>query len=255
MASFTVRLERCLLSLLVIVFVLMAVLVTGLRIALPRLDAYQQEIQTWVNDASGLDFEIGSVKGFWRNTHPSLSLSDLQANLSGGVKEFSVKQVDVEFDLLQSLFALRPQVSELVVDGIHVDISGIDLFASSEEEQSSSNDGKMIRQLERLLLRQLNEFSLTNSSIVFNDIAGERREVDIERLNWLNQDRRHRAEGEVTVKDVQLNSVSVIADFTDHDGLSSISGDFYLQGKNFDITPWVKPYLAEGVEVEKGRVS
>ncbi|GAM77483.1 possible exported protein [Vibrio ishigakensis] len=233
----------------------MAVLVTGLRIALPRLDAYQQEIQTWVNDASGLDFEIGSVKGFWRNTHPSLSLSDLQANLSGGVKEFSVKQVDVEFDLLQSLFALRPQVSELVVDGIHVDISGIDLFASSEEEQSSSNDGKMIRQLERLLLRQLNEFSLTNSSIVFNDIAGERREVDIERLNWLNQDRRHRAEGEVTVKDVQLNSVSVIADFTDHDGLSSISGDFYLQGKNFDITPWVKPYLAEGVEVEKGRVS
>ncbi len=234
----------------------MAVIVTGLRIALPRLDNYQQEIQAWINQGSGLHFDIGSVKGYWRNTHPSLSLSDLQADLSGGVKHFSVSQVDVEFDLLQSLMTLRPQVSELVVDGIHVDISGIDLFHSSTtSEQDSEANNQSALQLQRLLLQQLSEFSLTNSSITFRDIAGEKREVDIERLNWLNNGNRHQAEGVISVKDVQLNSVSVIADFTDHNGLSNVSGDFYLQGKNFDIKPWVKPYLAKGVEVETGRVS
>ncbi|OBT17431.1 TIGR02099 family protein [Vibrio sp. UCD-FRSSP16_10] len=257
MASFSVRLERLILSLLVFIFVSLAVLVTALRIALPRLDNYQQEIESWINQGSGLNFTIGEVHGYWKNTHPSLSLSGLQADIPKGVKAFSVGEVRAEFDLVDSLLSLQPKVSELVVDGLHIDISDIDLFHRNDEGQQpkKEDDQKLLHNLENLILRQLSEFSLTNSSLVFKSADGGIREVEIENLNWHNNENRHRADGVISIKDVQLNSVSVIADFTDNNGLADISGDFYLQGNNFNITPWVSPYLADGVVVDKGRVS
>ncbi|GAD78691.1 YhdP family protein [Vibrio ezurae] len=257
MASFSVRLERFVLSLLVFIFVSLAVLVTALRIALPRLDNYQQDIETWVNKASGLNFTIGEVHGYWKNTHPSLSLSGLQADIPKGVKAFSVGEVRAEFDLVGSILNLQPKISELTVDGLHIDISDIDLFHSSNQNSAPPKEGEqqLLQNLENLILRQLSEFSLADSTIVFKDAAGEVREVEVETLNWHNNENRHHADGIVSVKDVQLNSVSVIADFTDNDGISDISGDFYLQGNNFNITPWVSPYLADGIVVEKGRVS
>ncbi|PMM82667.1 YhdP family protein [Vibrio breoganii] len=257
MASFAVRLERLVLSLLVFIFVSLAVLVTALRVALPRLDHYQDDIQNWFNQVSGLNFTIGEVHGYWKNTHPSLSLSGLEADIPKGVKAFSVGEVRAEFDLIDSLLNLQPKLSELTVDGLHIDISDIDLFKANPEssEPAEKSDQQLLKILENLVLRQLSEFALTNSTIVFRDISGDVREVDIERLSWLNDGNRHRADGVVSIKDVQLNSVSVIADFYDHDGLSDISGDFYLQGNNFDVTPWVSPYLADGVIIDKGRVS
>ncbi|CAM3982245.1 YhdP family protein [Vibrio neonatus] len=257
MASFSVRLERFFLSLLVFIFVSLAVLVTALRIALPRLDNYQQEIETWVNKASGLNFTIGEVHGYWKNTHPSLSLSGLQADIPKGVKAFSVGEVTAEFDLVDSLLNLQPKISELTVNGLHIDISDIDLFHRSNTNSEPPKEGEqqLLKNLENLILRQLSEFSLKDSTLVFKDAAGDVREVEIENLNWHNNANRHRADGVISVKDVQLNSVSVIADFTDNDGIADISGDFYLQGNNFNITPWVSPYLADGIVVEKGRVS
>ncbi|CAM3019323.1 YhdP family protein [Vibrio rarus] len=257
MASYSIRLERCILSLLVFIFVSLAVLVTALRIALPRLDHYQHDIEHWVNKASGLNFTIGEVHGYWKNTHPSLSLSGLQADIPKGVKAFSVGEVRAEFDLVDSLLSLKPKLSELTVDGLHIDISDIDIFHHNEDSDPSSQQGErqLLSNIEDLLLRQLSEFSITHSTVVFKDVAGEVREVEIDKLSWNNSGNRHRADGVVSLKDVQLNSVSVIADFTDIDGFSDISGNFYLQGNNFNIIPWVSPYLADDIVIDKGRIS
>ncbi|ERB65827.1 hypothetical protein N779_08360 [Vibrio coralliilyticus OCN008] len=50
--------------------VALAIAITTLRITLPQLNRFQNEIQTWVNKGSTLDFEIDQISGFWRNTHP-----------------------------------------------------------------------------------------------------------------------------------------------------------------------------------------
>lgn len=119
MSSSVTQLLRACLWLVVTLLVALAIAVTTLRVALPNLNKYQSEIEQWVNQHSGFEFSIQDVSGFWRNTHPSIALKGVHANLAQAEDvTFSVDTVEVEFDLVQSALQMRPVVADLVMNGI-----------------------------------------------------------------------------------------------------------------------------------------
>lgn len=252
------RIAKGCLWLVLTVMVLLAITVTALRITLPQLNHFQKEIQAWVNQGTGLDFEIGQISGFWRNTHPSLSLVDIRAKTpkESGIG-FSAKTVEIEFDLIQSLLQFEPVVADLNVYALNVDMRAVKSSQTDDSPQLSPQDDQksVIEQLDKLLLRQLDHFSLKDSTVYLTSVSGEERRLDIAQLKWSNQGRHHAAEGEITIPEAKFNSLDVKAQFVDHGSLLDVSGEFYLSAENILLTPWLTEYLQQETGIEKGQVS
>ncbi|MDN3608279.1 YhdP family protein [Vibrio ostreicida] len=258
MNSLALRASRCLLWVVVVALVILACTVTTLRIALPKLNHFQSEIQSWVNKGSDLDFEIAQISGFWRNTHPSISLKNVKANTPeiSGI-HFSAQTVEVEFDLIQSLIQWEPVVADLNIHQLKLDMSTIAWSQSGQTTtlQPQGAQKSVVEQLDQLLLRQLDRFSLQDSKIRLQGVDGVIRELDIAKLFWKNQGNRHFADGEVSIADSNLNSAKVKANFVDHGSLAQVSGEFYLAVDNVLVTPWLTQYLKLETGIEKGQVS
>ncbi|PWI32004.1 TIGR02099 family protein [Vibrio albus] len=261
MTSFPVRLGRIILWMLVTVMVLLAIAVTTLRVSLPRLDRFQGEIETWVTEASGVPFKVGKVKGFWRNTHPSLSLKNLEAELGDESQStFSILEVDIQLDLVASLIALEPKVASLNVKGLNLDISGVPLLGNSRSSETPSSQqhyqlDPIVRQLDQLFLRQLQSFALSDSYIAYRSFSGELRMIEIEDLKWLNHEQNHKLEGVVGLVGSEINSLGVRGDFDDNGTLLDITGDFYVKARNIKVKPWLTKYLQKETGIESGQIS
>lgn len=252
------RIAKGLLWVFLIAMVMLAIAVTALRITLPQLNHFQKEIQTWVNQGTGLEFEIGEISGFWRNTHPSISLVGVRAKTpEGSGIGFSAQTVEVEFDLFQSLFQLEPVIADLNVHELNLDIRSIQWVKTNDTPKLSpkGEQKSVVQQLDKLLLRQLDHFSLKNSSVQFMAVNGEERRLDIAQLKWSNKGAHHSAEGEITIPEAKLNSLNVKASFMDHGSLLDVTGEFYLSAENILITPWLTEYLQHETGIEKGQVS
>ncbi|MCG9584462.1 TIGR02099 family protein [Vibrio tubiashii] len=260
MISTATRLIRLLLWLTVTALVILAIAVTAMRIALPQLNHFQPQIQSWINQGTGLEFEVAEIKGFWRNTHPSLSLQQVKAKTpaSSGI-HFSADKVEVELDLIQSLLQQQPVVADLNIYQLNLDISSVEWINTGSDEtpklQPQGDQKDVMQQLDQLLLRQLDGFSLAESKIHFLGIDGTNRELDIKKLRWQNNGRHHLADGEVSLAHSNLNSAQVKANFIDHGSLKEVSGEFYLSVQNVLITPWLTKFIKTESGIDKGQIS
>ena len=256
-SSVTLILRACL-WLVVTLLVTLAIAVTTLRVALPNLNKYQSEIELWVNQHSGFEFSIQDVGGFWRNTHPSIALQGVKASLPNAEDvTFSVERVEVEFDLIQSLVQMRPVVADLVMNQMYLDIRSIDLFAGNgtDEPKDPGSSKRVMKELDNLLLKTLVDVTAKDSSLLYRSVSGEDRQLDIDILKWQNTDKHHLAEGVVSIKDANLNSLSVSANFIDGGSLTDVTGEFYVSADNISVKPWLTRYMQAESGVETGTVS
>lgn len=253
------RLGRIVTWLLVSLLVLLAIAITALRVLLPEMNRFKDEIETWVSAQSQIQFEISDVRGFWRNTHPSLALQGVQARFpDGSLIQFNTDRIDVEFDLFDSLLQQEPVVANLVIHQLNLDIRSVDwnkLNQASAQDSVPGTQGRVLRRLDDLFLRQLDDFSLQNSTIQYQSLAGDMRQLDIDKLHWKNLGQRHLAEGVVSLADAELNSLKVSADFRDHGSLKDISGDFYVSADKLRVLPWLTRYLKNATGIQRGVVS
>ncbi|MGL6314817.1 YhdP family protein [Vibrio sp. WXL103] len=259
MSKAMTRLWHCILWLLVSVMVMLAIAVTALRVTLPKLNQFQDEIHLFVNQYTGLDLEIQDVRGYWRNTHPSISLQSIHVDLPADTEiQLVAERLDIEFDIIQSLFRLKPVVAELNVHGLDLNLQSVDLFNPVNEagEVGQPRDTKaQLKQIEQLFLRQLDDFSLYDSRIAYLGIDGELRALDIDKLRWRNIGKRHLAEGVVSIADANISALKVSADFRDHGSLADISGEFYLEAESLFVTPWLNSYLQSETGIQSGHLS
>lgn len=257
-SSVTLILRACL-WLVVTLLVTLAIAVTTLRVALPNLNKYQSEIELWVNQHSGFDFSIQDVGGFWRNTHPSIALQGVKASLPNAEDvTFSVERVEVEFDLIQSVVQMRPVVADLVMNQMYLDIRTIDLFAAqngTEKPKDSGSSKRVMQELDNLLLKTLVDVTAKDSTILYRAVSDEERQLDIETLKWQNSGKHHLAEGVVSIKDANLNSLSVSANFIDGGSLTDVTGEFYVSADSISVKPWLTRYMQAESGIETGTVS
>ena len=75
----------------------------------------------------------------------------------------------------------------------------------------------------------------------FITLSGQRAELAIPQLTWLNGKNRHRAEGLVSLSSLngQHGVMQVRMDLRDDDGLLN-NGKVWLQADDVDVKPWLK---------------
>ncbi|WP_097728837.1 AsmA2 domain-containing protein YhdP [Escherichia coli] len=228
--------------------VIAALLVSGLRIALPHLDAWRPEILNKIESATGMPVEASQLSASWQNFGPTLEAHDIRAELKDG-GEFSVKRVTLALDVWQSLLHMRWQFRDLTFWQLR-------FRTNTPITSGGSDDSLEASHISDLFLRQFDHFDLRDSEVSFLTPSGLRAELAIPQLTWLNDPRRHRAEGLVSLSSLtgQHGVMQVRMDLRDDEGLLS-NGRVWLQADDIDLKPWLGKWMQDNIALETAKFS
>ncbi|ELA5610399.1 AsmA2 domain-containing protein YhdP [Escherichia coli] len=228
--------------------VIAALLVSGLRIALPHLDAWRPEILNKIESATGMPVEASQLSASWQNFGPTLEARDIRAELKDG-GEFSVKRVTLALDVWQSLLHMRWQFRDLTFWQLR-------FRTNTPITSGGGNDSLEASHISDLFLRQFDHFDLRDSEVSFLTPSGQRAELAIPQLTWLNDPRRHRAEGQVSLSSLtgQHGVMQVRMDLRDDEGLLS-NGRVWLQADDIDLKPWLGKWMQDNIALETAQFS
>ncbi|EFO2294907.1 AsmA2 domain-containing protein YhdP [Escherichia coli] len=228
--------------------VIAALLVSGLRIALPHLDAWRPEILNKIESATGMPVEASQLSASWQNFGPTLEAHDIRAELKDG-GEFSVKRVTLVLDVWQSLLHMRWQFRDLTFWQLR-------FRTNTPITSGGSDDSLEASHISDLFLRQFDHFDLRDSEVSFLTPSGQRAELAIPQLTWLNDPRRHRAEGQVSLSSLtgQHGVMQVRMDLRDDEGLLS-NGRVWLQADDIDLKPWLGKWMQDNIALETAQFS
>ncbi len=243
------QLPRILLLAVATVIVIVALLISGLRLVMPHLNSYRADILSKVSAVSGLPMSASEIQGSWQNFGPTLEVSDLAVELKDGGK-LTIDRVTLALDVWQSLLHARWQFRDLTFWQMHLTTNS-PLVENDDNRTSLKAD-----QLSDLFLRQFDHFDLRDSSISFLTPSGQRAELAIPKLTWLNQATRHRAEGEVSLSSFtgQHGVVQVRLDLSDNNGLLN-NGRIWMQADDVDVKPWLGQWMRDNVSLDSARFS
>ncbi|APJ85562.1 AsmA2 domain-containing protein YhdP [Escherichia coli] len=229
--------------------VIAALLVSGLRIALPHLDAWRPEILNKIESATGMPVEASQLSASWQNFGPTLEAHDIRAELKDG-GEFSVKRVTLALDVWQSLLHMRWQFRDLTFWQLRFRTNTTPITSGG------SDDSLEASHISDLFLRQFDHFDLRDSEVSFLTPSGQRAELAIPQLTWLNDPRRHRAEGLVSLSSLtgQHGVMQVRMDLRDDEGLLS-NGRVWLQADDIDLKPWLGKWMQDNIALETAQFS
>ncbi|MEJ2763900.1 YhdP family protein [Photobacterium sp. MCCC 1A19761] len=250
MTTVPVRLARGVMWLALMILVLAALAISGLRFFLPQLNDYREPIRQWASQEAEVRLEISHVEGHWRNRGPSLVLQGVEiAQADKLASIIHVGDVEMQLDLLGSVLAWRPVFTDVRISQFSLDLTRLpdELLPSRSEPASDSgadqDSAALITRLETLFFVQLGKFSLKDSHVTLNSPAGKPLRVDINELKWDATGAQHRAEGVISVADTHFSQLQVIANLEANRSLPEMSGSIYLQARNLSMTPWLDQQL------------
>ncbi len=260
MTTKLIRFERCLMGLVLSVFLLAALAITGLRLLLPSLNQYQVEIEKFLSESTGFSISIGDLKGRWRNTNPSLNLQKLKAiDPISGNQIIYIAETEIQVDILSSLWWQKLQFADLRIDELKADLTSLNLSnesaTSEDSSQNKKQDDSLARRLEEIFLIQLNNFSVKNSQVTFIAPDKSDKTLQIDSLYWRNERNRHLAEGVVSIVGSEINQLQVIANFKEKGTFKSLDGQFYVEAKNIQLAPWLTQSIQEQYSITQGELS
>ncbi|WP_318388452.1 AsmA2 domain-containing protein YhdP [Enterobacter sp.] len=228
--------------------VIIALAVSGLRLILPHLDTWRPALLAKIESATGMPVAASHISARWENFGPTLDVRDIKAGLSDG-GELSVKRLTLALDVWQSLLHLRWQFRDLTFYQLQAN-------TNTPLLQGGDSEGVEPNRLSDLFLRQFDHFDLRDSHISFLTLSGQRAELAIPQLTWLNGKDRHRAEGELNLSSLtgQHGVMKVRMDLRDDNGLLN-NGRLWLQADDIDVKPWLGKWMQDNVALESARFS
>ncbi|OWF82157.1 TIGR02099 family protein [Yersinia rohdei] len=230
------------------IIVVVALLVSGLRMMLPLINDYRPQIVAKVQSLSGIPLEVGFMQGTWETFGPTLELRDIGAQLPQA--DLQVQRVTLALDVWQSLLHWRWQFRDMTFYQLQLDLN------TTLARQPDSDSSLETSQITDIFLRQLDHFDLRNSRISFLTPSGPRAELEIPQLTWLNSLSRHRAEGQISLSTIngQHGVVMVRMDLHDNQGILNY-GTVYMQADNIDVKPWISRWLHNNTGLDSAEFS
>ncbi|WP_312042198.1 AsmA2 domain-containing protein YhdP [Erwinia sp.] len=243
------QLPRILLLTGAIIVVIIALIVSGLRLAMPHMNSWRVPLLQHLSSAIDMPVEAASLDGRWENFGPVLEIKALNIGLQDG-GSLKVDRVSLALDVWQSLLHLRPQFRNLVFWRLNL---------VTNTPLTSGNGGKVELkpgQFSDLFLRQFDHFDLQQSQISFLTLSGQRARLDMPQLTWLNEKNRHRAEGLVSLSSFtgQHGVVQVRLDLSDTNGYLD-TGRAWMQADDVDVKPWLGQWLQDNTTLKSARFS
>ncbi len=227
--------------------VIVALIVSGLRLALPHLDRWRPAILTQIERATGTPVSLQHIRAKWRNFGPQIEMRDLNIGLEDG-GHLNASRVTLALDVWQSLLHMRWQFRDLTFYQLYLRLN----------QPTAQRSGKGISsdRATDLFLNQFDRFTLRDSRVSFLTPSGQRAEIAVPQLTWLNTSGRHRAEGQISMTSFtgQHGVVQMRMDLRDNGGLLS-HGRVWMQADDVDVKPWLSHWLNEKIDLHEARFS
>ena len=229
--------------------VIVALLISALRLVLPHLDAWRPALLEKIEQATGVPVEASHLEASWQSFGPTLNVEDIHAPLNEE-GSLSIKRVTLALDIWQSLLHARWQFRDLTFYQLQMHIN------TPISSDGSGGAGLEASKISDLFLRQFDHFDLRDSRFSFLTLSGQRAELSIPQLTWLNNQSRHRAEGTVSLSSFngQHGFANVRLDLRDENGLLD-SGKIWLQADDVDVKPWFSRWMTDNLSLQSARFS
>ncbi|STW71537.1 membrane protein [Klebsiella michiganensis] len=117
------RLPGILLLTVATLIVVVALLVSGLRLVLPQLNSWRPQVLEKVSAMAGVPVDASNIVASWQTFGPTLDVRDVKAGLNDG-GELSAKRVTLALDVWQkpAAYALAVSRSDLLAAGRFIPI-------------------------------------------------------------------------------------------------------------------------------------
>lgn len=228
--------------------VIVALLVSGLRFALPYLDRWRPQVLDRLTRLTGLPIDASQLQARWENVGPTLDARYLSVGLSDG-GQLNIKRIALALDVWKSLLHARWTFHDLT-------FYQLQMRMNTPLNQNHDDEAIPSSRASDLFLRQFDHFDLRDSTISFLTPSGQRAELTIPQLTWVNGARRHRAEGHVSLSSLtgQHGVMQVRMDLRDDNGLLN-NGTVWMQSDNVDVKPWLSQWMQQHVELNRAQFS
>ena len=234
------KLSRFCWQLLALILVLFALTVSLIRGLLPQVDEVRQQLVEYVKSEYQIDIQVGELSAQWQAFGPAVTVDNLVIPTQDKLPvTVLVKHVQIKLDFWQSLLTTSPRIEDVNFDGVHIALD-IDKL-SGNKAQGAANQTAQTDWLYKLLLKQLERFSLTDASVQLLSLQHEYRPIHIRHLNWRNSGERHRGAGEIYLDNNTLvkESLSLQLDINgDATAPESLTGQVYLAAQSLDLGEW-----------------
>lgn len=236
---------------LAICLVVLATVVSALRIALPYADSYKHQIEQMLSQQLGTDVAIKQISAAWHQTGPVLVLQQVRIN-SGEQLQLEIAQTSIHIDFWQSLLARQFTAKHFELGGLRYWLKVDSLFSANQANANTTT--ATLQGLEQLFFRRLKDFTVTNSQFILVSSDQPDLVLNISRLNWRNEGMRHQGHGELAIADITANNLSFILDL--HGPmLNEASGQLYLQSAELDVVPLFRQWLPQASRLQKANIN
>lgn len=151
--------------------VIVALLVSGLRLVLPHLDSWRPQLLAKIESSTGVPVDVSQISASWQNFGPTLDVRDINASLKDG-GYLKIKRVTTALDVWQSLLHLRWQFRDLTFYQLR-------FLTNTPISSDGSSKGLETNRFSDLFLRQFDHFDLRDSEVSFITLSGQRSSLAI----------------------------------------------------------------------------
>jgi uncharacterized protein (TIGR02099 family) len=236
-----VTINRIFWQILAITLVLFALVVSLIRGLLPHIPEVRTELIDYLQSEYQLHVQMDELSAEWQAFGPSLTVNNLvlppQDNLPITVIS---ENVHIKLDFWQSLFTLSPQVETVVFDGVKVALN-LDQLSPASDEHTQPDAQANLDWLYKLLLEQLEHFSVIDASLQLVSKQQHYRPIFIDNLVWQNSANRHQAQGMIHVDQLksQQEQLSLRIDLSgDGHQPDTVAGQLYVTADSLDLGEW-----------------
>lgn len=241
------QLPRILLLTCAAIIVIVALMVSALRLAMPMLNSWRQPILHTLSSVSGLQIDASELNGRWQNFGPSLDIRNVHVAMKDG-SELKITRVNLALNVWQSLLHGRWQFRDLTFYQLNLK-TNTPLTGGGDETRHFQRD-----HINKLFLHQFDHFILRDSQLSFPAPSGQRLTLTMPKLTWFNEKNRHRAEGEVSLSSLngQHGVLQVRMDLRDSNGLLN-DGRVWMQADDVDVKPWLGQWVKDNTTLQSAR--
>ena len=230
-----------------------AVLVTVVRLALPEIGSYNNEIQSWVSKQMAYPVVIEEISAEWQGWTPNLYLEKIDLYTQDKSKLITkLDTAHIGIDLIASIRAREIIPNYLSVSGLDLNISRRhdgSLSISSDDEPVFNADSTNSSGLSGWLLKQ-KHIILEKASVAWHDEKSPRKETQFSnvKIQLKTDKQRVQIEADVTLPEQLGQSLSIKMDVSGNILTPKWSGSIYVEAEKFKAADLLSEYSVINVD-------
>ncbi|KZN51304.1 YhdP family protein [Pseudoalteromonas luteoviolacea] len=223
-----------------VTLVMLAVLVSLLKLSLPYANDYKNSIESLIYRQLNVELSIGSISASWQGTGPALVLENVsfEDNQNAPIS-LHIDNTSLQVNVVQSLRQWQLVSNYFVLDGfkanIHLNRLNLD---------DSANAGEFEQQalIEGLFLGETGHFSVQNSEVNLLGAHDLHHTILIQDMVWQNSANAHHGEGRLIFPSLSQGSLNTRVKLSGQT-LQEIEGDIYLQANDLNVLDLINEHL------------